>query len=965
MPRRHTSPTLTSWFDCKLAIRVSIDDFMNAALLSTGIYRIKVRIFSSRHGGGTTSGTDTEIPSSIVSLSVGAHTGAASTSRGLSCSDDLPSDTPLDSSSSSPRPLCLTVAGIEDDAFVTRALRVRYTDECFKVAEAATFEVPVHGNLAGARIVLHFDLEISRDNTFVSVNTRSVLLDATDVARGKAAFIPILWHRDTAALATVRLHCALIHTSFKAPPFPPRTARAHALIAVAGNGTEEDMTPPPVRPTHVAGSAAARFRTASGSAGFDLAAAATLLGGGVGGVLTNVPTPPLPLPTTAAIYSTALFTWAAAPASLAEALDPTLLAARTQVRSAKVVAIQENLRLAFTARVAGSWRAARTAAALAASEADALEAKVVEEIEDGKFCDVFASAAATQVIDQVFCEPLRNASLVALKWVSEPEIDDQEAVDDDEVEEEEALYIPHLFSRRVRSEVSRQLEEAVEGGDDATTVPASENASNVGIIGGAAAAALAKVAAAPGAIALSTRLVSLSAASAAAFRSAVARLRRPSPCSAARLQACFFIKVCANVAAACGEISTSTAGKGFDIVTATLPPPILSPSPPPPQGRSLCAAIDTLHCRIRADFSIVSGRSNNNSNDMPRKSGGPHVVVFVHGFGGSPTDTRGLRSVLKLYYPSLIIVTAEGKGADANGCIAAAGVALSIEIAEIAKVSGVTPDYGLLSIIAFSLGGVWARVASRAPALGALARGGALHALITLASPHTGAATLGEGGVGGAAAAAGLSLWRAAGGRARALEQLSLADALPRVGVPPLLTALITGWGGSPPPACEANILEGLDTRANGLVMNSWAHVVLVGSPQGGYVGLSSAMGGVGGGFWEGVLKTRVLCCIVRFLTLSSLEIAAADTATIASGLAPPPPPTPPIPLPSLPLSTSTSSTKRSSNVIGAAFSSVGAGIANAVDALTGRVAHMAFLEAEGMGEIIALAPMMRSLWQA
>jgi len=181
-----------------------------------------------------------------------------------------------------------------------------------------------------------------------------------------------------------------------------------------------------------------------------------------------------------------------------------------------------------------------------------------------------------------------------------------------------------------------------------------------------------------------------------------------------------------------------------------------------------------------------------------------HVVVFLDGLGGTTHDTRLLRSYLKLWHPHVLAyVTTSNQAKATEGDIieSAARVAKEVHDFLVFKL----PEDGLtlhcLSFVAFSLGGVVARLALRHPLMRSfLPR---CHAFVSVASPHLGLLYSQS-----AVVSAGVFLfrqWRSS----QALSQLSFTDedATTPDGIRnSLLYVLAVGWQGklAPPPAADA-----------------------------------------------------------------------------------------------------------------------------------------------------------------
>lgn len=116
-----------------------------------------------------------------------------------------------------------------------------------------------------------------------------------------------------------------------------------------------------------------------------------------------------------------------------------------------------------------------------------------------------------------------------------------------------------------------------------------------------------------------------------------------------------------------------------------------------------------------------------------------HVVLFFNGLGGSTHDTRVVRSHLKLHHPYIFCyVTATNQGKATEGDLIETGARVAAEVheylAQRLPEEGVT--IGRLSIIAFSLGGIVARLVLRHPLITPFLRHA--HAFISIATPHMG-----------------------------------------------------------------------------------------------------------------------------------------------------------------------------------------------------------------------------------
>jgi hypothetical protein len=150
-----------------------------------------------------------------------------------------------------------------------------------------------------------------------------------------------------------------------------------------------------------------------------------------------------------------------------------------------------------------------------------------------------------------------------------------------------------------------------------------------------------------------------------------------------------------------------------------------------------------------------------------------HVVICFNGLGGSPHDTRLLRSHLKLLYPNLhFLATTSNQSKDTEGDLVETGHRIAVEIhTHISHKmfnDGLTVDR--LSVVAFSLGGIVARLAFSHPLL--LQYRKRLHAFVSIATPHLGLLFTPS-----PLFSMGLYLFRQWKG-SRSLAQMSMADVL-------------------------------------------------------------------------------------------------------------------------------------------------------------------------------------------
>jgi hypothetical protein len=409
-----------------------------------------------------------------------------------------------------------------------------------------------------------------------------------------------------------------------------------------------------------------------------------------------------------------------------------------------------------------------------------------------------------------------------------------------------------------------------------------------------------------------------------------------------------------------------------------------APPPRPPQlprARCLDAAAECAPLALRgaaAEYGGEGARGAPPPPPPPPPPPGTHLVVFVNGLGGGKADTRCLRAPLKLHRPRLLCVAVDAcAGAKGEGDILGVGLRLAEEVAalcaEEALAAEGAPPLARLSFVCFSLGGVWARVALRAPPLAP--HRARLHAFVTLATPHLGfpPASQRHALVSVGAFFTGLA------GRLPVLQQLAHGDRGRDGGEPSLLELLATGWGegGGGGGANARRLAEaGLLGLPNGALLAHFRHVVLTASPQDAYSPLHSALaaapeggeggkagalaeafwgvGGVGGGGAQSQPAPppsdawRVARVCVHFSEWAGGGAPWASRAE-AAGLLPPPGDAGSAPPPPPPTS------------LTAAAAALGTSVFNSV---SGRGAHLSFCSSEELGALLALAPPFSQCWE-
>ena len=310
---------------------------------------------------------------------------------------------------------------------------------------------------------------------------------------------------------------------------------------------------------------------------------------------------------------------------------------------------------------------------------------------------------------------------------------------------------------------------------------------------------------------------------------------------------------------------------------------------------------------------------------------GLHVVFFVPGLGGHYTNLRLVRAAIKTHHPSILCVNARcAEGTVSEGDIVASGIALADEIVDaVEALEQQQRPVTAISFVAFSLGGIFTRIAMRTARLSPLlARA---NAFFTIATPHLGLPASAQASAParffeGLGRAAGLALVRATG-RLRVLEQLSLSDGGETA--VPIIERLTRGWTRESAAADDPLI----DARPNAAVLSAFRTVALLASPQDGYSPHRSALAW-SGAFWDGLsARTRVVRAVVHWRGGADGGGRGADEATSAAFS------------------------------LSAVRSAVGTAVLGAYDVVSGRAGHTAFLDSEAVGEFLALAPELEDVW--
>ena len=255
-----------------------------------------------------------------------------------------------------------------------------------------------------------------------------------------------------------------------------------------------------------------------------------------------------------------------------------------------------------------------------------------------------------------------------------------------------------------------------------------------------------------------------------------------------------------------------------------------------------------------------------------------------------------LRARLKQLHPHLVcLASASNGGRSSEGSLLEAGTRCAGEVA--AFINGRLREDGLelgrLSFVAYSLGGLVARVALRHPAMQPFLP--ALHAFVCVAAPHLGLAYAPSSVV-----SAGMYLYRA-WRQSAALAELAFTDGNSSGGGSDagadlrrgLVYSLACGWADAPAGAAAGPVVTalraaGLDDAPNGVLLARCQHIVLIASEQDLYAPEPSvavqwadaplrdathgpAHGEMVRSFWLGVAPERVTRWGVRFHALDSL----------------------------------------------------------------------------------------------
>jgi Putative serine esterase (DUF676) len=288
------------------------------------------------------------------------------------------------------------------------------------------------------------------------------------------------------------------------------------------------------------------------------------------------------------------------------------------------------------------------------------------------------------------------------------------------------------------------------------------------------------------------------------------------------------------------------------------PKPLRDPKPP-----SLSKASGHRKLSFEKEPSLNSDESNVSDPGSPFRSqeaGPTHIVFFLNGFGGTVHDTRVIRTYLKTYYPHVYCYAlTKNQGKASEGDLIDTGVRIAEEIYEFLSEDNLTREcltLGKISFVAFSIGGIVLRLALRHKTIKPFWP--RFHTFITVASPH-----LGHLYASSMLLSTGMFVMQKMR-NAVSLTQLTYADeaapvspssaneaSQPLVGKRDCLFYLLAvGWRESlPRPEAEARpnmhrlITQGFDGMQNHVLLSLFKHVRLLACPKiDGFTPLSSGL---------------------------------------------------------------------------------------------------------------------------
>lgn len=741
-------PSSAALFAGTLAIRLGLLEFNNLELLRVGLYKVSCQLIYEKHPGGPLIRIT---PSTCASAPRRLH----AISRGVPCRAS---------------PLQTQMAEVDEDGFSSRCVAVRYSDEHFALNESATFMVslpmpcPDSAKLhLRLRLMWHETVEGEEDKEesrgggggthrkFLPVASRTITMGASQCASGQMLYTPVCFDRDNLAMVSITVHTGLLNVDFTPPPVPLKLRVEELEGSVRGvPGSSTARFSPPLLQQHPA----------------------------------SAPPP----------WLQRFLRHATHPATLEEALSPSLLKAHVEQRVGRVKRAAKAL--AARIRVMGVCEAALQAFKLDEEgtedevEDDAEgedeegggaveEAGVALELPATKNTLALEEADAATKVHERMVAPLLSILHRLEAWVTH--MDRVIGVHGEltKVGDRVPSYAPSRFPRHALAHVD--VTHTQEERSAPIFTPVQQHASTSEREGGVEhqqhqQQQPPKLSHGHGNASrfltpsrVNATLVHLQESKRDAcegvgrlWRELQTKLLLHPDTTSLPSQTRFRAAAVAAVSAAIHHLPKAPFSAIF---SQPLHPDLLHPhplSPPPPPNtaathatptptplRTYETSTDRLASRLRVS-SMEYGEGGSGS-VPPRErgggrggggEGGVHVVVFVHGMGGSMYDLRLIKAAFKLHHPTLLCFAPKSLESVSMGDIGAAGVALAEEVYDYCKPGGEMEVVGggvalcKLSFVCFSLGGVWVRTALRHPLLSSLLP--YLHTYVSIATPHLG-----------------------------------------------------------------------------------------------------------------------------------------------------------------------------------------------------------------------------------
>ena len=779
---------MPSTFTGTLAVRVGLSDFLNLELIRVGLYRVHLSCWTSCGKVGRPVSCQAA-PQSLEALSRGAGCGAS--------------------------PVPSLVAELDDlhNACLSRSVHVRYTDEAHQLHEAYTFHIPGLPLAASdARVLVRLRLLRAEPPAaaaegaegaaiaaaaFAPVASRTLSLSMTTSCSGQGFFASLLFDRNHLAALGVTVHTGLVGAAL-APPALPRALSAEELAAAAA----APAGPPPAWARRFLAHCAARHTLQECLSRAHHARAAQAREQGMHALLAS---------------TLALAAAEPPPSGLPAALEHFRAGLRAAAAGAAAAAAAEAEAAAGAEEAEGAGEAAGGGAGAGGAAA----------AEENDLCPESLSTAQEALVGS-----LARVERAAAEWRAEALGCRGGAAAPLHMESLAAAPPPHAGSSSALSDISL----------DASGVFAKPRAPRCA----EAEAARLLRASARGAHSL-----------AKAWRGAFGAFMQCPQASLEPLQRAFRAAAASAVGAACAHVRGGAPLPLEDLVRP-LPPALVAPATaaeaptsaplPTPPPRTHDPLLDSTRLFLSTQWARYAAPTPAAppaaaaAAAAAAATAGQHLVIFVPGLGGNSFDLRTYKAALKLHHPDLVCHTAESVCSESGGDILASGLRLA---GEVAAQCAATPQLRRLSFVCFSLGGVWARCAVRAPALAPWLP--SLHTFVSIASPHLGFPSDARGSTllfGGQLLMSG---WMGKK-RTQALAQLALSvEVGGGAGQPPplpLLYYLACGWpaagAGEPLASLRA---AGLASGPNGsAVLAHFKHIVLLASPQDTYSPFASAL---------------------------------------------------------------------------------------------------------------------------